>query len=72
MMQISNVNAAGNGNTMQTARQSVNTEMDSVSKDIQSKITNAKKQQQDLSSNREMTAEEKENQGKRFNKKSVI
>lgn len=62
MMQISNVNAAGNGNTMQTARQPVNTEMDSVSKDIQSKITNAKKQQQDLSSNREMTAEEKENQ----------
>lgn len=62
MMQISNVNAAGNGNTMQTVRQPVNTEMDTVSKDIQSKITNAKKQQQDLSSNREMTAEEKENQ----------
>lgn len=62
MMQISNVNAAGNGNTIQAAKNPVSTQIDSVSKDIQSKIMNAKKQQQDLSSNKEMTAEEKENQ----------
>lgn len=62
MMQISNVNVAENGSTMQTAKKPVNMELDSVSKDIQNKIMNAQKQQQDLLSNREMTAEEKENQ----------
>ena len=56
MMQISNVNAAGNGNTIQAAKNPVSTQIDSVSKDIQIKIINAKKQQQALSSNKEMTA----------------
>ena len=59
MMQIGNVNSTGN--SMQVANAQASSEVDSVSKDIQSKIMNAQKQRQDLLSNREMTAEEKSN-----------
>lgn len=56
MMQVSNVNATSN--TVQTKEQP-DVAVDSVSKDIQSKIMNAQKQRQELSSNTEMSAEEK-------------
>lgn len=57
MMQIRNVN--GTGNAVQAVKEQPGVTADSVSKDIQSKIMNAQKRRQELSSNMEMTAEEK-------------
>lgn len=57
MMQVSNVNAAGTA--VQAAKEQISTTEDSVSKEIQGKITAAQKKRQELSSNVEMTAEEK-------------
>lgn len=57
MMQVSNVN--GTGTNVQAVKEQPSVTVDSVSKDIQSKIMNAQKQRQELSSNTEMTAEEK-------------
>lgn len=57
MMQVSNVNAAESAR--QVSREQISATEDSVSKEIQGKITAAQKQRQELSSNTEMTAEEK-------------
>lgn len=57
MMQVSNVNAASTA--VQAAKEQISTSEDSVSKEIQGKITAAQKKRQELSSNAEMTAEEK-------------
>lgn len=57
MMQVSNVNAAGTA--VQATKEQISTTEDSVSKEIQGKITAAQKRRQELSSNVEMTAEEK-------------
>jgi hypothetical protein len=57
MMQVSNVNAAGTA--VQAPKEQISTAEDSVSKEIQGKITAAQKRRQELSSNAEMTAEEK-------------
>ncbi len=59
MMQVSNVKTEGS--TSQAASRQANAAVDTVSKDIQSKILNAQKQSRGLSFNMEMTAEEKEN-----------
>ncbi len=57
MMQVSNVNAAGTA--VQAQKEQISATEDSVSKEIQGKITAAQKRRQELSSNMEMTAEEK-------------
>lgn len=57
MMQVSNVNAAGT--TLQAAKEQISMTEDSVSKEIQGKITAAQKKRQELSSNVEMSAQEK-------------
>ncbi len=48
-----------NGTNKQTAQMGMNQAMDSYSKNIQNQIANAQKQLQELSSNKEMTLEEK-------------
>ncbi len=48
-----------NGTSKQTAQMGMNQAMDSYSKNIQNQIANAQKQLQELSSNKEMTLEEK-------------
>lgn len=50
---------SGAGNNMQAGRSGMNMQMDSVSKNIQKQIANAQKQLQELSSNEDMTLEEK-------------
>lgn len=57
MMQVSNVSAAGSN--LQAVREQPDVLVDSVSKDIESKIMSAQKQRKELSSNMEMTVEEK-------------
>lgn len=57
MMQVSNVNGAGSA--VPAVKEQPSVTADSVSKDIQNKIMNAQKRRQELSSNMEMTAEEK-------------
>lgn len=56
-MTVNGISGA-NGN-MQAGRSSMNMQMDSVSKNIQNQIANAQKQLQELSSNEDMTLEEK-------------
>ncbi len=56
-MQVSNVNAMGNH--VQTAKEQPEVAVDTVSKEIQGRIMNAQKRRQELSSDMEMSAEEK-------------
>lgn len=57
MMQVSGVNASGS--PVQAVKEQPDIMADSASKDIQNRILDAQKQRQELSSNMEMTAEEK-------------
>lgn len=57
MMTIGSV--TGTNNNMQAGRSGMNMQTDSVSKSIQKQIENAQKQLQDISSNENMTLEEK-------------
>ncbi len=56
-MQVSNVNAMGNH--VQAVKQQPDVAVDTVSKEIQGRIMNAQKRRQELSSDMEMSAEEK-------------
>lgn len=69
MMQVSNVSAAGNTvQAVKTVKEQPSTATDSVSKDIQNKIMDAQKQRQELSSNMQMTAEEKADRRQKIQK----
>ena len=57
MMTIGNV--TGTNNNMQAGRSGMNMQTDSVSKNIQNQIANAQKQLKEISSNEDMTMEEK-------------
>ncbi len=56
-MQVSNVNAKGN--QVQTVKKQPEVAVDTVSKEIQGRIMNAQKRRQELSSDMEMSAQEK-------------
>lgn len=57
MMNVNRVNT--NQPPLASSKSSASTAMDTVSKSLQSKISDAQKQRQELSANQEMTAEEK-------------
>lgn len=58
MMQVSNASSAGNA--VQPVKEQANAVPDTVSKEIQGRIMDAQKRRQDLSSDTNMTAQEKE------------
>lgn len=58
MMQVSNASSAGNA--VQSVKEQMNAAPDTASKEIQGRIMDAQKRRQDLSSDTNMTAQEKE------------
>ena len=60
-----------NGSNTQMGQMGMNQATDSYSRNIQNQIANAQKQLQELSSNEEMTLEEKMKKGRRYSSRLV-